>query len=64
MAREEVKYCVEFRRPDTDRTYSPSFFGFKDREMAEKIAYGATENNMCARVVKQTRVVVTVYKSK
>jgi len=57
--KEIVEYCVEYRR-DNEKKYFPSFSGFKDKDLAFRVAQTATKT-LHSRVVEQRRKVIKTF---
>ena len=58
--KENITYCVEYRRDD-EHVYQSSFFGFWDKDTAMNIAEKASKI-LHARVVEQRRKVIKTFK--
>lgn len=57
--KEVIEYCVEYRRDD-ERKYHRSSFGFKDKEIALRIAEKASRI-LHSRIVEQKRRVIKTF---
>ncbi|MBU0976940.1 MAG: hypothetical protein KKD18_00820 [Nanoarchaeota archaeon] len=59
--KEEISYCVEYKRKDERRYLPRSSWGFEDKELALRIAKMAASEIINARVIEQRRRIIKVF---